>query len=303
VADSGGVVLHTAADELADAVARMTGRRPTVQATLPGHDAFIVCTLAEARRKWPQAAPSSIGTDGFWLGSVQTPAVHVIVIAGAGARGAVYGVFALERAMSLGTNLATINQIEDAVRAAALGQRVGQPDGSIERGYGGRSVFFRDNHCPPGSDDRRRSTRACWRQSAVNACVVNSVNTNPLVMTDGFLPELARLSEVFPSMGHPDGARGRLLDAENDRRSRHVRPPGAGRHRLLEGTRGRRLSCGSGSRRVRAEGRFGRPARALGLRPHPRRRRQCDRAGAAAARRRVLLSRLRLRPPHGLAAT
>ena len=35
----------------------------------------------------------------------------------------------------------------------------------------------------------------------VNACVVNSVNTNPLVMTDGFLPELARLSEVFRPWG------------------------------------------------------------------------------------------------------
>jgi alpha-glucuronidase len=200
VADSGDVVLHTAANELADAVARMTGTRPTIQAALPGHDAFVVCTLAEARRKWRQAAPASIGTDGFWLGTVQTASGRVIVIAGDGARGAVYGVFALERAMSLGADLTTLNRTETPSSPQRWVNEWDNLDGSIERGYGGRSVFFRDNHVLQDLTKAKEYARLL-ASIGVNACVVNSVNTNPLVMTDGFLPELSRLSQVFRPWG------------------------------------------------------------------------------------------------------
>ena len=172
VADSGGLVLHTAANELADAVLRMTGKRPAIQAALPGGGAFIVCTLAEARRKWPQAAPASIGTDGFWLGAVQAGSGRVIVVAGDGARGAVYGVFALERAMSLGADLTTLNRTETPSAPLRWVNEWDNLDGSIERGYGGRSdLLRRDNmsgqdltqrervRAPAGVDRRQRVRR------------------------------------------------------------------------------------------------------------------------------------------------
>ena len=159
-----------------------------------------MCTLAEARRKWPQAAPASIGTDGFWLGTVQTASGRVIVIAGDGARGAVYGVFALERAMSLGADLTTLNRTETPSSPQRWVNEWDNLDGSIERGYGGRSVFFSDNHVLQDLTKAKEYARLL-ASIGVNACVVNSVNTNPLVMTDGFLPELARLSQVFRPWG------------------------------------------------------------------------------------------------------
>jgi alpha-glucuronidase len=73
-------------------------------------------------------------------------------------------------------------------------------DGSIERGYGGRSVFFKDNHVLQDLTRAKEYARLL-ASIGVNACVVNSVNTNPIVMTDAFLPELARLSEVFRPWG------------------------------------------------------------------------------------------------------
>jgi len=200
VADSGGLVLHTAANELADAVARMTGKRPAIQAALPAGGAFIVCTLAEARRKWPHAAPASIGTDGFWLGAVQAGSGRVIVIAGDGARGAVYGAFALERAMSLGADLTTVNRTETPASPQRWVNEWDNLDGSIERGYGGRSVFFNDNRVLQDLTKAKDYARLL-ASIGVNACVVNSVNTNPLVMTDAFLPELGRLSQVFRPWG------------------------------------------------------------------------------------------------------
>ncbi len=51
----------------------------------------------------------------------------------------------------------------------------------------------------------------------------------------------------------------------------------------------------------RAEGRFRRTRRSVAVRPHARRRCQRGRARAGAARRPHVLSRLRLRPSHGLA--
>ena len=123
-----------------------------------------------------------------------------IVIAGDGARGAVYGVFALERAMSLGADLTTLNRTETPSSPQRWVNEWDNLDGSIERGYGGRSVFFRDNHVVQDLTKAKEYARLL-ASIGVNACVVNSVNTNPLVMTDGFLPELARLSEVFRPWG------------------------------------------------------------------------------------------------------
>jgi alpha-glucuronidase len=81
------------------------------------------------------------------------------------ARGAVYGVFALERAMTLGADLTTLDRTETPASPQRWVNEWDNLDGSIERGYGGRSVFFGDNHVLQDLT-KARSTRACWRQSA-----------------------------------------------------------------------------------------------------------------------------------------
>ena len=67
--------------------------------------------------------------------------------------------------MTLGADLTTLDRTETPASPQRWVNEWDNLDGSIERGYGGRSVFFGDNHVLQDLT-KARSTRACWRQSA-----------------------------------------------------------------------------------------------------------------------------------------
>ena len=153
-------------------------------------------------------------------------------------------------------------------------------DGTIERGYGGRSIFF---------DERLRSARI-WRavndfarllaSLGINGCAINNVNADPRLITAEFLPQVARIAEVFRPLGRLAGALGRFQQSPKDRRARHIRSARSAGCRVVEGEDGRDLPRRAGPRRVRGQGRLRRTRRAVGVRADARRRRQRDRAGA-----------------------
>ena len=173
-------------------------------------------------------------------------------------------------------------------------------DGTIERGYGGRSIFW-DNHVVPDLT-RVGEYGRLLASLGINGCSINNVNANPRVLTPEFLPQLARIAEAFRPWGVRLALVGRFRQPEEHRRPRHVRSARSARRRVVEERRVDELyraipDLGGFVLKADSEGRVG----PVGLRPHARRRRQRDRPRAGAARRPVLLSRLRLRPPHGLA--
>src|SRR5262249_61014156 len=73
-------------------------------------------------------------------------------------------------------------------------------DGSIERGYAGRSIFFADNRVVADLTRAREYARLL-ASVGINACAVNNVNADPRVIEDVFTGDLVRLSEAFRSGG------------------------------------------------------------------------------------------------------
>src|SRR5205085_1308831 len=73
-------------------------------------------------------------------------------------------------------------------------------DGTIERGYGGRSIFFESGHVAADLT-RARAYARLLASIGVNACAVNNVNANPLVLTKAFMPDLVRLADAFRPWG------------------------------------------------------------------------------------------------------
>jgi alpha-glucuronidase len=72
--------------------------------------------------------------------------------------------------------------------------------GSIERGYGGRSIFFENGTVVP--DLSRASDYARLLASiGINGCAANNVNANPKVLSPEFLPQLARIASAFRPWG------------------------------------------------------------------------------------------------------
>ena len=191
---------------------------------------------------------------------------------------------------------------DDRVAASrrALGERVEQSR-RHDRARLRRPVdFLGQRPRPRRPQPRRANTAGCSRRIGINGCSINNVNANPRVLTPEFVPQIARIADalrpwgvrvaIAVDFGSPKSIGG--LDTFD--------PLDPRVDRLVEGARRRALRADARSRRRRAEGGFRRPRRPVDLRPHARRCRQCGGARPRAARRAALLSRLRLRPSHGL---
>ena len=172
-------------------------------------------------------------------------------------------------------------------------------DGTIERGYGGRSIFW-DNLQAREDLTRVGEYGRLLASLGINACSINNVNANPRVLAADFIPQVVRIAEAF----RPWGVRVALsVDFGSPKTIGGLDtfdPLDPKVACLVERPRRRALRRRPRSRRLRAEGRFRRPRRPRHLWPHPRRRRQCAGARPATARRPALLSRLRLRPSRRL---
>ncbi|MCL2544991.1 MAG: alpha-glucuronidase [Clostridia bacterium] len=117
--------------------------------------------------------------------------------------GLLYGVFALLRALATGVPLAQVA----AQSAPAVPRRVidhwDRPDGSIERGYAGRSIFFR-NGALAYDAARIRDYARLLASVGVNVLNVNNVNVDAAgarLLGPEALPDLRRLADLLRPYG------------------------------------------------------------------------------------------------------
>ncbi len=73
-------------------------------------------------------------------------------------------------------------------------------DGSIERGYGGRSIFWEGGHI---REDLSRVSEygRLLASLGINGISINNVNANPLVLSPEFVPQVARVADVLRPWG------------------------------------------------------------------------------------------------------
>jgi alpha-glucuronidase len=73
-------------------------------------------------------------------------------------------------------------------------------DGSIERGYGGRSIFWEDGHAR--ADLSRVSDYGRLLASlGINGCSINNVNADPRLLTPEMIPKIARIADALRPWG------------------------------------------------------------------------------------------------------
>ena len=154
----------------------------------------VLGTLARARREFPGVhLPASLSGDGYCLRSVRSKGKQAVLIAGGSGRGVLYGAFALIRHARVGVT----SEPSAPVRWVNEWDNL---DGTIERGYGGRSIFFENNNV--AADLTRAGEYARLLASiGINSCTVNNVNANPRTITTEFLPQIARIADVFRPWG------------------------------------------------------------------------------------------------------
>ena len=195
-------LLQSAEAELIRGVRGMLGRALRVEKGTPPHERSIILgTLAELQPIAPDLRPpKNLATDGYWLASVPILGQQCIVVTGSTERGTLYGVFSLLRKIAFAEDLGHLEESQEPVNPVRWVNDWDNLNGGIERGYGGRSIFFENGSVR--ADLSRASDYARLLASVgVNGCIVNNVNADPRVLAPDFLPQLARIADAFRSWG------------------------------------------------------------------------------------------------------
>ena len=195
------LVVRTARDELTRGVRSMLGRRLIASPSLGGEAAIVLGTTDLVRAALPAVAvPDLDRSDGFWLGTAIASGRRLIVVSGRSDRGVLYGTFALLRRIALQESTDPLDEREQPAASLRWVNEWNNLNGSIERGYGGPSIFF-EHDGVAGDLTRVRDYGRLLASVGVNACAVNNVNADARVLGSAFLPQLARLAGAFRPWG------------------------------------------------------------------------------------------------------
>lgn len=195
------VVLQAAQRELVRGVQGMLVEHLRAEARLPSGSAFILGTLADVRAAMPAVRPGPIFIeDGYSIQAITMDGHSSLLITAINDRGVLYGVFALLRKIALGASIAQLNGQQNPYAPVRWVNDWDNLDGTIERGYGGRSIFFEDGHVVT---DLTRATDYARLLASVglNGCAINNVNANPMILSPEFIPQLARVAAAFRHWG------------------------------------------------------------------------------------------------------
>jgi alpha-glucuronidase len=191
----------TARAELVRGVRGMLGRTLREETSLAGQDAIVLATADQLRRAapgWHLNLPAN--GEGFAIRTVAEGARRCLVVGSGSSRGVVYGTFALLRALALGKSVAGLNLSESPYAPVRWTNEWNNLDGSIERGYGGRSIFWENNRAR--ADLARVDGYGRLLASlGINACALNNVNADPRVLAPEFAAEVARIADRLRPWG------------------------------------------------------------------------------------------------------
>jgi alpha-glucuronidase len=194
-------ILTTSQIELVRGVKVMLGRTLRTEAGLPTEVSIVIGTIEQLRRIAPKfRVREGLHGDGFWLTSVRVHGFNCIVIVGGSDRGVLYGVFAFLSRIAREENVFGLNEFEQPSALVRWADQWDNLDGTIERGYGGRSIFF-DNGSARADLTRASEYARLLASVGINGCNVNNVNANLHVLDSDFIPQLARIAEAFRPWG------------------------------------------------------------------------------------------------------
>lgn len=125
-----------------------------------------------------------------------------VVIEASDSAGILYGTFALIRLIKTGETLRNLDREKTPAMPMRMLNHWDNMDGSIERGYAGRSFFFADDQIL--INDRTYTYARLAASVGINAVVINNVNVKDAatwLITDRYLDRVKELSDILAGYG------------------------------------------------------------------------------------------------------
>ena len=142
----------------------------------------------------------ALGHDGFIMRSVRIGGHAAIAVASESDTGALYGTFHLLRLMQTQTSLVNLDISQGPRIDRRFLNHWDNLDGTIERGYGGRSMW---NGVDVSLGARQRLIDYARTNASIgiNSVVINSVNANPLALDRPYLEKATALANLWRPYG------------------------------------------------------------------------------------------------------
>ncbi|WP_199616045.1 alpha-glucuronidase family glycosyl hydrolase [Paenibacillus alkalitolerans] len=201
------VVMESVRKELVRGLSSMLGRKPRVS-DKPGRNGTILAGTFECAQvaafiggtEIPEALPE----DGFVIRTVDNgPKSRCIVLASPTDKGVLYAAFHLLRLIGTGQDLHALSVVERPRNRLRMINQWDNMDGSIERGYAGRSIFYRNGKFIRDKS-RFRDYARMLASVGVNAIAINNVNVNNAetkLIAPELLPSVANVADIFRAYG------------------------------------------------------------------------------------------------------
>ena len=190
--------MDAAYDELTRATAQLTAGAP------PSREDTITLACPEGRGD----GDASFRISGRAISRVtlNDPAPPLFIdsyeveVSGSSDLGCLYGTYALLRELAQGADPATINIASTPAMPLRMLNHWDNPDGHVERGYAGRSIFDWW-HLPDRLDQRMIDYARANASIGINAVAVNNVNARAFMLEARYIEKLARLADAWRPYG------------------------------------------------------------------------------------------------------
>jgi alpha-glucuronidase len=195
-----GDIAKQAAEEFRLGIKRLLGFSPAVYA-LDGEkrkDGVYLGTINSLEKRFALQA-QSMAEGGFIIKRTGND----LVIAAQDESGLLYGVFHFLSLLARGRADRGIDIREEPTSPLRMINHWDNTTGTVERGYAGQSLFFKDNHIDYDRDCIRDYARLL-ASIGINRISINNVNvrgTAKLLITEEYLPDLAALASIFRPFG------------------------------------------------------------------------------------------------------
>jgi alpha-glucuronidase len=201
-------VLRTAETELFRGLHGMLGpsfrsEKPATfrHKNLTSNGVIVLGTVTSLKPQFPALLKDTeLQPDGYLLATTMFRGRRVLVVGASNDRAVLYGVFDLLRHVALQESLENIDERHNPSAPIRWTNEWDNLDGSIERGYGGRSIIFAGDNVLPDLTRVQEYARLL-ASVGINGCVLNNVNADTRVISGEFLPQLARIAAAFRPWG------------------------------------------------------------------------------------------------------
>ncbi len=119
----------------------------------------------------------SLNEEGFVIKSLNEDDKDLIIITSKSDRGLLYGTFKFLRLLQMDEDIDNLNITENPANPLRIINHWDNMDGSIERGYAGKSIFYKDNYLTDNLD-RLKDYARLLASIGINSVAINNVNVH-----------------------------------------------------------------------------------------------------------------------------